>query len=1120
MRKSCLLIVVIWVLFLSCPPAGSAASERRGKALFQAARDLWAKAKTNQDREHAIKKYEQALEIFTKTRSDKWRGMTLSNIGFAYHRLGEYEKALGYYEQALSVHRKSGNVQAEGTTLGNIASVLLKSAQPQKALEYRKKELTIKRAAGDTKGEAVALAFIGHAYQRLDQHQKAAEYYEKALEAYQKTGDLKKQGTTLSTIGYLYGRIGRHREALDYYDKALAMHKKADNPAGEGITLNNMSLSYRELSEYDKARACGEKSLELAREIGNRDIEATALKRIGEGYRTMGHYRRAIECYAQALTLPGKSNNYYVGDILNNMGLAYNSMGEYQKAFECLEKALENQRELGVLREEGNTQNNIGGVYFNLGQYREALKCYEKGLDINRKTGHVRAEAGSLSNIGRFYHSWGDRQKALEYYRKAGDIYRKIGFLTGEANSWSHIGSVCFGLNKYDEALQHYQKALALVDRIGSPSGWIKTSIAAIYVEKGELDKAEAPLKDLSFGDQDESGDPTRNWAFGKLYLKKTDFSRAKTCYETLLGQGEKRGDLRLLVTAYTGLGKVHEGLEDCVRAEEYYDKAMKLTEEIRSELLPSERKNFFDVWSHGFRRSEPANGLTRVRMKLNKGGTSIDSSEVTRARAFSDLLAQRTESGYADVPKAILVQEDALDTKVAVLKKELSRTKKESEPGRYQLLSAQVRDAEADLNAFVEMLWNKFTTYASVKYPRPVTLKESRLKLEEYVVIFDVSQEGVGIKLIKGKEIAETYYKKWDLEALERAVNRFRQPFEELKLRDFDPELGKSLYVRLLSRVLAEVPQGTPLIIIPDKILAVLPFEALVVSGKANWKGDGPRAYPEGITYLGDVHPISYYQSITALTQVRSLRSADKRRGKTLILSDPVFDTTDPRAHAASRVAQQKLLHTLPEKLMSIKNQTGLSFPRLPLTAKLGEALKRIHPEETDVFMGMEATKSLLNSLQVSKKLADYGTIIFATHGYFGKDLPGIQEPVLALTLADQTEDQDGFLRMTEVMSMKFDADVVALTACQTGLGNSVSGEGVMSMGRAFQVAGARSVLMSLWSVSENASVLLVEKFFAHLNAGKAKLAALTAARQDVRNAGYQHPFYWAPFILVGETD
>ena len=176
--------------------------------------------------------------------------------------------------------------------------------------------------------------------------------------------------------------------------------------------------------------------------------------------------------------------------------------------------------------------------------------------------------------------------------------------------------------------------------------------------------------------------------------------------------------------------------------------------------------------------------------------------------------------------------------------------------------------------------------------------------------------------------------------------------------------------------------------------------------------------------------------------------------------------------------------------------------------------SLKEIDPGRTDEYSGLKADKPVL----FKRPLDKYGSMVFATHGYFGKDLPGIQEPVLVLTLVGQPEGKDGFLRMSEVMGLKMNADIVALTACQTGLGRRITGEGTMGMGRAFQYAGAKSVLMSLWSVAEASSVKLVESFFKHVKEGKSKLDALRLARQEIREAGYDHPFYWAPFILVGE--
>jgi len=108
----------------------------------------------------------------------------------------------------------------------------------------------------------------------------------------------------------------------------------------------------------------------------------------------------------------------------------------------------------------------------------------------------------------------------------------------------------------------------------------------------------------------------------------------------------------------------------------------------------------------------------------------------------------------------------------------------------------------------------------------------------------------------------------------------------------------------------------------------------------------------------------------------------------------------------------------------------------------------------------------------------------------------------------------------MTEVMGFKMNADLVVLTACETGVGQKLAGEGVMSMGRAFQYAGAQSVLMSLWPVAEASSVQLVESLFKHIKRGNSVIQAVQSARKEIRDAGFDHPFFWAPFILVGECN
>jgi tetratricopeptide (TPR) repeat protein len=1060
-------VLTAFVILLPCP--GSAASEKQGIDAFKQATELRTKARSKQDREKALEKYQEALEIFRAVKSEKGQANTWNAIGLIYVSRSQYRQALECYDKALDLHKKLGNATGQATTLANMGYVYRNLGEFQKALEHQDKALALHRTNSNRRGEGWALAALGYTYRGMGQYPKALECYTKALAISRQMKNIPDEGNAAFSIGWVYSLMGEYPKALESFQIALEIHKKTGNVQGEGNAISGIGEVYRHLGQYGKALEHMEKALEIQAKIGNEREEAIAL---------------------------------------NNMALIHRARGQYHKALETYEKALEIAGKIGEMKGQATTLGNVGSIYLALGQYQKALEHGNKALEIQKRIGDSQGQAWSWSGMGRIYHAWGQRQKALENYEKACEITRKIGDQQGEADNYSNIGRVCFGFAKYDDALKNYQSAREIKSRIGTPTLDVDALIAWTYMEKGELGRASEVLKETK----------SRWWALGKLHLLNSAYDKAKTNYEKLLASAEKSGSVENLFTAYTGLGKAYEGLEDYKTAEDYYEKGMKLTEEMRSSLLPAERKDFFEVKVQGFDRSDPAKGVTRVRMKLNQAAGSIDSSEATRARAFSDSIAMRSSAGYSGIPIQVLQEEDALVSKVAALKKDLSKTEKDKFPAKHANLFTQVQEAESNLNVFVEMLWDKHTQYASVKYPRPITLKESSLKREECVIIFDVSEEGVGIKRIANKDIAQTGYIKWNSTELESDVRTFREPFENPdnpKLK-FNVDLGKTLYKKLLMSVLAEVPEGTPLIIVPDGILAVLPFESLVVSGKPTWKQDGRMPYPEGLTYLGAVYPISYYGSITSLTLVRTLGSKDKKGAKTLVVADPVFGPNDSRLKSSARMQEQQALAGLPARLMSIKDQTGLSFERLPRTSELGESLKKLSPDKTDVYTGVQAKKAIL----FDKPLTDYNSIVLATHGYFGNDIPGIREPVIVMCLVDQSRDQEGFLTQSEVMGMKLNADVVALTACQTGLGSNLSGEGVMSMGKAFQFAGAKSVLMSLWSVAEKASVLLTEKFFAHLKEGKNKLEALQSAREDVRKEGYTHPFYWASFILVGEVN
>jgi len=400
--------------------------------------------------------------------------------------------------------------------------------------------------------------------------------------------------------------------------------------------------------------------------------------------------------------------------------------------------------------------------------------------------------------------------------------------------------------------------------------------------------------------------------------------------------------------------------------------------------------------------------------------------------------------------------------------------------------------------------------------------LGQTALKDDEWVLAYHVTDPSLIIYLTKGKNLVKAVIRPTPRTEIDRLVRAFREPLEMKtdddiidKLKSFDFSNGRKLSHILLDDVFPILPKNGTVHVVPDDSLGLLPFEMLPISdgGKIAVADDIPCVV--GVEFFGDHDLISYDQSITALTLSRMYAKQKDGADKLLVFADPIFQTADSRYKQGKETRVAGAEADLYRDLMSGAGD-GSGIPRLALTSELAEKLTRMYEGKAECYTGLNASKDKFLK-EMGPRLINYDQIVFATHGYFGKDLPGIKEPVLILTLVPPG--LDGYLRMSEVMGLRMNADLVALTACQTGLGQKISGEGTMGMGRAFQYAGAKCVLMSLWSVGQAASVSLVTNLFKHIKDGRRTAEALSLARKEIREQGYDHPFFWASFILVGET-
>lgn len=742
----------------------------------------------------------------------------------------------------------------------------------------------------------------------------------------------------------------------------------------------------------------------------------------------------------------------------------------------------------------------LGGSAFGEDGLDEAVRLYSQGVQQYNRSDFK----GAL-------YAW---EKGLELAKGMGNKQAIGVFLT-------IIGVVYADLGDYPQALSYYEKALKIHREIGVPTGTEEANMGDVYLEEGRLDKARAVFERLNY--------PIR---LGRYYLEVKDYEKAQEKFTRSLKRDEEKRNAAFLVADYIGLGLSYEGLKDYQKAKDYYRKGVEFIERQRESLNPSQRKNFFAVKVMGFPRLEPYEGLARVAFYLKNSKESLFWAENTKARILSETIARRHATETLNLPSSLSQKEKNIINRIASLYKQQEIAFKKKNTGRLREIEKELTALKHEKREFIGLLKREYPEYASLKYPKPARLEELILKTNEVLIEYEVTEtcllawmikkEGAWVKIAKFIRIPLMR------EELNNLVKEYRSQFVKMvnqeRIYPLDTKLSQRLYSLLLKDFLPLIKKDKKIIIIPDEILGVIPFEALTaeIPLKIEMANTRYGSYGKGISYLGDDYQISYYQSATALSIIRNLKKEKKAKKAILCLADPIFNLADGRLKEKKIIVAQKepefnLMKPVAGDWNAKLGKKGSIFPDLPLTSMLAEMLKGLFGNEADILTGLFASEEELRK----KELDDYRYLIFATHGILDQDIPYIKEPALVLNqVGADPEDskKDGFLTLTEVMSMRMNAYMAALTACNTGLGKNVSGEGVMGLGRAFQYAGARSVLVSLWSVEYKSTNLLSERLFIYLKEGKDSLEALRLARQDIRKAGYEHPFFWAPFILVGE--
>ncbi|NUM34519.1 MAG: CHAT domain-containing protein [Candidatus Brocadiae bacterium] len=1077
----------------------------------------------------AIHFWEKGLQL-AKERQDKAKALIFFKaIGDAYVNLFCKEKAIKSYEDALKITKEMKNRKNEALTLyymGNAYKIL--KDRENEAFSYK---LSMAIFEDIEVKDIVIIDLLVFFSKYFNNIEKQILYSEQFLNMLEKTRNEEAKAMCYHDLGITYDSLEKFDKAWEYFSRSLEIFQKNGNKKYQLKAFNGMGCISIAISDYPKALECFQKAITLSQELKDKEAEMWAFCNMGIVYLEQEKYSKALQYLLKAKEICEKDLHKFDSIFCCKLGLLYARIGNTSAAWTWTEKALSIAKEEGNKKDEALAQENFGVIYFLLGNYSKALVHYKEILRLSEEMQSECNKASSYYDMAVIYTQQGNYNKALEYAKICHSIFQKKNIKRMESHSTNLLGLIYAGMGDSHSALKYYHESWKQMKELGMDSFLPDSNIYKIHLENEDISKISEHQGMFK--------------ALGLQELLQKDYQKAKQKFSSLLSRIQKDRQFNFLFISYTGLGLACEGLEEYEEAAQNYSKACQILEKIRVQIPQAERIQFFNPKEFSLPRLEAYEGLARTSLSLPEGAKgSFYYTECTRARAFIEACSRRYGIQEMRISSDLAREELEIQEKTVSLYKRIENTILKEESRGLEELEEELRRVNCKEDMLIEKLRKEYPEYASIRYPQPMRWESIILKPDEVLIEYEVTK-AYTIALV-GKQGILKYHKipinRKEIANLVKEYRKYLQSIQSSQELEIDTaRIAKKLY-DLLFLPLLEMKDGngmpmiskdSRIIIMPDEILGILPFESLiaVLPEKLEIKQGLYSSIIAGIEYLGDQYDIAYYHSATALTLHRNFPKATKPSKKMLVLADPVFHAQDSRYTitqdeytklGTNLVIQYMGLGGLRKGVSKIKAEEKetpqdeeIFFQRLARTGDLANKLaEKVFPERSDILKGMEASEENL----FQKSLNDYQYLVFATHGILDTAVPYIHEPALVLSQPGVKESQNGFLTLGKVMQLKLQADLVALTACQTGLGKYIDGEGVMGLGRAFQYAGARSVLVSLWSVDENSTTILVEKFFEYLKSGKSNRESIRLARNYIRSQGYEHPFFWTPFILIGE--
>lgn len=930
---------------------------------------------------------------------------------------------------------------------------------------------------------------------------------DEAVLLFREAGDSSEEAAALLHVANVYHRMNDFPNSLDYYNKALLLFRAGSNSGGEASALTGIGYVYVGLNDYQKALDALNQSLPLYRALGDRSGEASAIQHIGRAHYLQDDYPKALELYNQALALVRSVNDRSrEATVMFSIGQVYYHLGNYQKALDLYSESLSINRALLNRGAEASALSGLGQVYRSLGENAKALDYFDRWLTIARAAGERLNEAAALNNIAEVCVLMGDYQRALDLYNQALHLCRLIGNRDGEASCLNGVGSSYAGLREYQKALDFHGQALPILRAIGNRrrEGYTLSQIGNTHLLLGQHQKALDYLNDALA-------------IFRGLSVRSREANSLYTIARVL----QARGDL--------------------AEARSHSNAAIRLAETFRHEFSGQQMRTSFlasvrDYYElnvdllMNLHKQRPSDGLEALALQMSERG---------RARGLLDLLAEANVDIRQGVDPGLLERERSLRQVIdARAEKQTQLLRGKPAPEQVATAAREIESTIAEYQDVQAKIRATSPRYAALTQTEPLSLKQ----IQEQVLDADtlLLEYALGDKRSYVWAVTQTSINGYELPG-RAEIEAAARSFYDLLRRSGDPETRRrgeledssSRLSEVLLTPVADQLGAKRLAIVADGALQYVPFGALA---EPALRGHGDRR--TRVTESPQRSPSASSMPLMLQHEIVSLPSASalavmrrETKGRALapklvaVLADPVFDAADVRVRPATPNAGGSGKQSEEAKHLGLKRsveETGLASGKWPLPRLLGtrreaRTILSLAPAQMSrQALDFEASRE--NA--IGEDFSQYQIVHFATHGLINNRHPELSGLVLSLVDKQGTA-QNGFLRLNEIYNLRLPAELVVLSACQTGLGKDVRGEGFIGLTRGFMYAGARRMMASLWQVDDAATSELMQRFYRGVLSEKrlSPAAALRAAQIEMwKRKEWRSPYYWAAFVVQGE--